>query len=892
MKIRNSMRKKLMITIFIGCLIPYTLGGIYLNSYIRNELYGTSIQNTDQTILLVNELINKSFILDFKQEINLLASLDSVKNAGNKIYKYTDFNEKTTVYMESETQKSISEYFKNIKASHSTMNFLFLGTEDGGYMEYPGFSTNKSYDPRKRPWYINTAVQEDVLISEPYITNVSNDIVISFTKKIVKGKDMVGVLGVAVELGELTDAINQIKIGETGYVMVLSHTGKFIVSPKHSDWILRTPEDLGLGVFGNLLETKKTTFETELDGKEKVINTMVSKESGLRIVTVSDKNEIIKKARSMSDIFAVIYFMTAVIISIVIFIISKRITRPMLDISSVINRMTDFDFNFDRSSNIRKYSKRSDEIGAVSTALIDMHDNYSELMTQVNAFNLEINRIDIEKDNHFKMGVSINNPFNSVISSMNALLNKIYQYFEQLKEINKEIISKNELLTASEEELIAQVNEIEEQKEYINFLAFHDPLTGLPNRRKFIETAKDKLINSGGGAIILLDIDDFKGINDTLGHVFGDRVLEVLAVRLKNINDPKIFISRFGGDEFLILVECPDNFTALNYYIEKISNVCLEKVQVDDVDIELRFSMGVSLFPGDSIVVDQLIVNADLAMYEAKASGKNGYRLFNSRMMDTQIKKSNIENILRDAIENDGFRLVYQPQVDLKSGQIYCYEALLRLKNYNTSPTDFIDVAEKNGSIIKIGRYVTQKVIEQLFIWKSDGMDIKPVAINFSANQIHDSGYISFLKGLLEQYDLDAEYIEIEITENIILENKQGTLTFLKQLNEMGIKIAIDDFGTGYSSLNYLTFLPIDIIKLDRSLNMKFLEINNVKVMDSLISLAHSLDLIVVGEGIESKEHVIRLNEAKCDYIQGYYFSKPLEENQIQAINNTVFTNF
>jgi EAL domain-containing protein (putative c-di-GMP-specific phosphodiesterase class I) len=257
--------------------------------------------------------------------------------------------------------------------------------------------------------------------------------------------------------------------------------------------------------------------------------------------------------------------------------------------------------------------------------------------------------------------------------------------------------------------------------------------------------------------------------------------------------------------------------------------------------------------------------------------------------MNEQIKKSNIENVLRDAIENDGFKMVYQPQVDVKTGQIYGYEALLRLKASNLSPAEFIDIAEKNGTIIKIGRIVTEKVIEQLYEWKSAGLDIKPVAINFSANQLQDGDYILFINELLKKKDIDAKYLEIEITENIFLENKQATLIFLEQVHKMGIKIAIDDFGTGYSSLNYLTFLPVNIIKLDRSLNMKFLEIENVKVMDSLISLFHSLGLTVIAEGIETADQVKRLKKANCDYIQGYYFSKPVEADQVPSIHSTVY---
>ena len=194
-------------------------------------------------------------------------------------------------------------------------------------------------------------------------------------------------------------------------------------------------------------------------------------------------------------------------------------------------------------------------------------------------------------------------------------------------------------------------------------------------------------------------------------------------------------------------------------------------------------------------------------------------------------------------------------------------------------------IAEINGSIIRIGRIVTEKVIRQLSQWKNSGLELKPVSINFSANQLHDNGYLQFIKEQTKEYDIDPRYIEIEITEGIFLENKQATLLFLKRLKKMGIAISIDDFGTGYSSLNYMTYLPVDKIKLDRSLNVRILEMDNPKVMSSMISLVHSLGLTVIAEGIETLDQVEQLKAAECDFIQGYYYSRPLRPEQIPEIH-------
>jgi diguanylate cyclase (GGDEF)-like protein len=882
-KINRSIRNRLIFAIFLGCLIPYSLGGAYLKAYTEDWLYNNSVDNTNQILYRISELIDGSLVTDMKQEVDMLSSSDSVKNSKNNLQNYTRYERNTFRYQPSTTEKAIEEQFLLLKTSHKDVNFVFLATEDGGYMEYPRFQPAQAYEPRLRPWFTSTIYTKDTIISEPYLTKVSNEMVVGFTKQIRDNKDsVIGVLGITVNLHDLTTSINNIKIGDSGYILLMSPQHKFLVSPHHQKWIMKTPEELGLRGFNAIGKTAETVFETKLDNVDRVLNVVTAKDSGWHIISVVNKAEILQKAKAVTNILLFIYALTLVLIFLIVFQISKRFTRPVLEISSVINRMTDFDFNF--STNLKGYTKREDEIGIVATALVELHDNYTEFIDQVKYIDKEIRNIDIEKNELLKVEVSGNNPFHGVIDSMNILLAKLNQYFNQLKVTNKEIVAKNELLTRSKKELLEQLEKVDQQNEYINFLALHDSLTKLPNRRQFIDLLTGKLHAGAKGAVILLDLDDFKGINDTLGHVFGDRVIEAIAARLAEISDDNVVVSRFGGDEFLILMELRDA-SELDQLIHRIRNAFGTIVHIDNNDIEIRFSMGISLFPEDGTDVNQLVMNADLAMYAVKDSGKNGYQYFNSSMMNSQINKSRIEILLRDAIENDGFELVYQPLVNLKTGEIYGYEALLRLKGSDMSPAEFVPIAEINGSIIRIGRIVTEKVIRQLSDWKRSGLELKPVSINFSANQLHDSGYLHFISQHLKKNGIESRYIEIEITESIFMESMQATLSFLKKLKEIGISISIDDFGTGYSSLNYLTFLPVDKIKLDRALNVKFLEMENAGVMNSLISLVHSFGMTVIAEGIETLDQVERLKAAECDMIQGYFYSRPLAPEQIPEIH-------
>ena len=485
-------------------------------------------------------------------------------------------------------------------------------------------------------------------------------------------------------------------------------------------------------------------------------------------------------------------------------------------------------------------------------------------------FRSEIQNIKVDENVVHQITLSNDNPFNGIANSVNGLLRKVHSYVTQIKDFNAEISTKNDLLTASEEELIAQLEEINFQKEKIHFLADHDPLTNLPNRRRFHEKLNHALNAKKRGAVLMLDMDNFKSINDTLGHIFGDKVLQITADLLSTFTSPSTFISRFGGDEFLVLTEFDDETSHLDRLIDTINQVFDQVFVIDDNDIKVDFSMGVSIFPDDSTNMEQIIMNADLALYEIKNNGKNGFAYFNQTMSSHLKYRLDVKAILLHALENDGFKMVYQPQVDLRTGETMGFEALVRLKYHTLSPGEFIRIAEENGLIIPIGRMITKLVIAQISLWLQNGYSSKPVSINFSALQINDFTYTDYLFELLTTYQVKPELIVIEITEHFFLENRDATIDFMNDLRTKGVKIAVDDFGTEYSSLSYLAVLPIDMLKFDRDLNLRLLNYPNADVMKNLIAFVHSLNLEIVAEGIEDFDHVQKLIESGCDSLQGF----------------------
>ncbi|MCF8019671.1 MAG: EAL domain-containing protein [Vallitaleaceae bacterium] len=878
-----SIRNKLILSIFMGCLIPYFFGGLYIKSQAEEWLYNRNLESTNILLQQTADFVDETILINIESLVNMMAQDERIMLAGDHLNNYVDYNEATFKRRSTIEERRIASLFERLKESHDILGLIAFATESGGYVEYPEFNPNAPYDPRLRPWYMNVIGKEGVIVSEPYRTTVTDELVISIAKNVKSGHKDVGVLSLVIRLDDLVTRINNLKYGETGNIKVLSPSNRFINSPNYEAWVLSSVEELELSVFNNLDAFNGRSFEGQLEGEDKVFNVYISPYSGWKYIATIDKSEVMAQSKVLTDALILIYFFTLLIILLFVFLISNYITRPILKIARVINRMASFKFDdFEEDKDLISISNKKDEVGAITSALHGMQTNFLELSNNINVMDQEIKNIDIGDKSRYTISLSEDNPFLSISQSINALLEKVYSYIEQIKASQLEISDKNELLTASEEELMAQVAEIESQKAYIHFLADHDPLTELPNRRSFYKKLNQVLEADEKGAVMLLDLDNFKGINDTLGHLFGDQVLMYISRQLESLASERIFVSRFGGDEFLLLYMWREGENELLEFIHELNELLSRKLYIDNNEVNIEFSMGVSLFPKDSEDINQLIMNADLALYTIKNSGKNNYAFFSLGMAEHQINKSKTEAILREAIDTDGFKMVYQPQVELSTGRVAGFEALLRLKNNKLSPGEFIPVAEENGMIIAIGRIVTKLVVEQIRSWQEKGYDIRPVAINYSAVQMYDYGYKAYLMNLLRENAVSPSHILIEITENIFLENKESTITFLKELRSHGIKIAIDDFGTGYSSLSYLTFLPIDTIKLDRSLSMEFLDLDNISVMDSLIALAHSLNLLVIAEGIEEHKQVKRLKYGQCDAIQGYYFSKPLEVEELE----------
>ncbi|MBU9714926.1 EAL and GGDEF domain-containing protein [Evansella tamaricis] len=427
------------------------------------------------------------------------------------------------------------------------------------------------------------------------------------------------------------------------------------------------------------------------------------------------------------------------------------------------------------------------------------------------------------------------------------------------------------------------VTEMREAQEKIHHMAYYDYITDLPNRR-FFEERLDKELqkaksNNSHLAVLFIDIDRFKYINDTLGHDIGDKVLIELAKILSSFVSKKDVVARMPGDEFMILLPNIDTRTFPEDLAARILRRLKQPIIVDQYELFVTTSIGITIFPDAGEELTILMKNTDLAMYEAKESNENSYTVFTPEMEKTHSRKFTLQNDLRRAIINDEFELYYQPKVSATTLEVVGAEALIRWNHpkYGVlSPGDFIPLAEDIGLIVPLGEWVFETVCEQIKKWENKGFPPMIVSLNFSASQMLQKGLVSTVGRLLDDSQVDGKWIEIEITESLILERDNEVLKKLEGLKELGIHIAIDDFGTGYSSLSYLRKYKFNTIKLDKSfINDIHTSIDNQAIIEFMIRLSNQLNMKVVAEGIELEEQLSVLKTLNCDELQGFLFSKP-----------------
>jgi len=456
-------------------------------------------------------------------------------------------------------------------------------------------------------------------------------------------------------------------------------------------------------------------------------------------------------------------------------------------------------------------------------------------------------------------------------------------------------VAKAQLREANERLVVATVRAqtMSEAAERIatqmSFMAEHDFLTGLPNRSLLSDRLAQSIARArrrgNKVALLYIDLDHFKRINDSLGHAAGDQLLQLVARRLQSCVRLSDTVCRQGGDEFVVLLADVEAASDATLAAEKLIGAMVEPFLIGDDRLHITLSIGISLYPDDGDDVETVLRNADIAMYHAKKSGRNKHKVFASRMNVRAVARQSIQQALHNALEKRQFVLHYQPKVNLETGVISGVEALVRMRDGNQRlvlPAKFVSVAEESGLILPLGRWVLREACRQMQAWLGDGVDIGQIAVNVSAFEFRNPGFLAGVRDILAATGLDPGRLEIELTESGLMQDTETTTRVLSELKRLGVSIAIDDFGTGYSSLSYLRRFPIDTIKIDQSF-VKDIDADSEEavIVSAIIGMGKSLKLRVVAEGVETAHQLAFLRAQQCAEGQGFYFNQPLSPEQL-----------
>lgn len=431
--------------------------------------------------------------------------------------------------------------------------------------------------------------------------------------------------------------------------------------------------------------------------------------------------------------------------------------------------------------------------------------------------------------------------------------------------------------------VFSDITDRKQREAELHRLASSDTLTGLPNRALFMQRLADLVARRTEHALLVFDLDNFKKINDSLGHELGDTLLYKLALRLSNYATYQHKLYRLGGDEFALLLDQTNDLHQITTLAKELLGLINQPIVVNQHELVITSSIGIVLFPDDGGDPQALLRNADTAMYHAKSQGANRYLFFNDAMNKQAVKRLQLENLIRHGLKEDYFAVYYQPKMDLVSGQLVGMEALVRFitpKGGIISPASFIPIAEETGQIIEIGEVVLRKSCIAVKRWIDQGLFQGRVAVNLSSRQFSLPFLCELIDDTLQQTELPSYHLELEITEGTVMQSPPQAIETMKKLRARGIHLAMDDFGTGYSSLAYLKQFPLNTLKIDKAFIDDMNTARGRNMVDTIMTIAHNLSLNVVAEGVEEAEQLELLRKLRCDVIQGYYYSKPLSETE------------
>lgn len=760
--------------------------------------------------------------------------------------------------------------------------------------------------------YFKLAREGTANVSDPIISRVDNTLIITFAAPIINDGNIIGVLYSTLDVEFLSKITDEIRLGEHGRSYIIDSMGVTIAHEirehvKNRVNILLDWQKLGL--HKSMYEYFVYMHNNEKGAGQYIFDSIKRYGGYAKIPGTNWYFGISAPSYQVFRSINKVYSFIGVLLLLIILIFSAsqfyiRILRKNLKIernaaTAAIDTANLVILGIDELGFIHEYNKhaeiklgysRDQVVGNMKLLDIvasDSIESYDVLMHHINKRE-QLNSLELSLKSsdggvvYLVCNLNILEDYdNEYIEIIGIDISERIKMERELIESHQELTSLYEELYASEETLREQYDELAQKEKKIHNLAYYDPLTGLANRINLESHFNDNIFNKQSkSAMLYMDIDNFKFVNDTFGHYIGDKLLIAVAENIKKVVGDYHVAGRLGGDEFMVITYAYDDISEIGMLADKLLKTFETGFFIEDSTISITTSIGIALYPEDGENFNDLLKCADIAMYAAKAAGKGSYVYFDDYMNESIVKKMKIQSSMKNAIENNEFLLYYQPQYHIESGRIKGFEALLRWNSSEhgfVSPADFIAIAETSGLIIPLGEWVLREACE--FIKNLHDMGHKDICIsvNVSVIQLKQENFVTMVDSILKEKGLKPSSLELEITESLLIENIELNMKKIKELRDLGVRISLDDFGTGYSSLTYLRELPIDVLKIDKSFIDNIMNDNDKSCLTgTIISLAHDLGLEVVAEGVEEEHQLKYLKCYNCDMVQGYLFSKPL----------------
>ena len=974
----RSMRSKIIITCISITILPV----IVLTFFIYRDTARTLEKSSRESSLAEMVQIDRAILAILKglEEDCRYLSVNAFMVRAGEIQSFYNTDPQFQIPEQDSLHERIYQDLRQYGQQHPDIVYAYLGTENGGFIGWPRREAQKGMDPRMRPWY-RPALDHpgQTIVSDPYETYDGSAFTVTASHLVSNAAgEPVGVLGIDIKLEPFMQTISNLRSGETGYIFMIDQNGR-IMAHKNQAFSGCFLSDLtGKGIekadgtllkwdfpdVGEVFQSVPASFTSMIDGRLCLVTVYPSTTKKWSLVSVIEEEEIAGKLRKRALPLLGAVLLLSVISSLLIYLISQRLTKHMEELVRHLKHIAAGDFSQRLPEELLI---SGDETAAVAKAIDDMqlhrqqaemdlqksntklslaHEQLSAteaaLRRQVGQLNIKTSEL-LQSEERYQLIIAgskdaiwdwdIKNRKITLVGKWTdqyqlshvsldadmfspAIIRKIHPEDREkrqkklqdhlqgkLGEYNCEyriILSDGEILWVQgkgkalfDEQgnpvrmagSLTNITERKKQSIRIHQLAYYDALTGLPNRQACIDKLEKDLSLSGspGFALLLIDIDNFKIINESMGHEAGDQFLQQVAALLKK-EAPDQFAARLGGDEFILLLPAAKRREETDRFAHRLVHLLEEKVFQKYGSLQITLSMGIVLYPSDGMDTQSLLKKADMAINSAKKHGKNRYEFFSAEMEEELIYKIQLEKDLRQALRNKDFALYYQPIVNSQQ-ELSGFEVLIRWKKANGEmipPAVFIPVAEECNLIVELGHWILQEACRFGRKLQAAGLGHINLSVNVSVKEWLSDDFVQTVLQTLQREQFPRNLLTLEIVETILIENFQIVTEKMQFLQAQGIRISLDDFGTGYSSLTYLSKLPVNTVKIDKFfIDALPQERKYISIVRTVIELSHEMGFDVISEGVESKAQLEMLLKLNCDKIQGYYISRPLPETAV-----------